>query len=127
MHKENSIICSIPCCDNQHQDILRLQGDLDTPFLKIHFDSLIKEAGNIELQLNKTNISNIHEIIRLQCRSLNVEKQIAKHIPFYLKKITQKKCVQYSGPVRARQARIEYNRNGEIILNYDFFYVPIED
>ena len=101
-----------------------VQTDLDTPLLDIHIDGIVKQVGTIECQLKNTHISNIHEMLNLQYRSLKLEKKVARHLPHYLKKITHKTYVQYSGPVRARQARIEYHEHKGMILNYDFFYVP---
>ncbi|MEK7654803.1 MAG: hypothetical protein AAB323_00920 [Pseudomonadota bacterium] len=120
-----SIPCPAACCENVGEDLLCARKEIDTPFAKICVESQVTEAGSIECRLVKTHMTTAEEIAHLQCCSLKLERQLACQIPHYLDKIKNKSHVHYSGPVRAKQACIQYDGCNGMSLHYDLFYVPI--
>lgn len=119
---------SIPCpsiyCEERDKDLLHIYQAIDTPCVQICLESPVTETDAIECRPARMCISTVEEITRLQCCNLKLEKQLDRHIPNYLSKITNKSHVHYSGPVCAKEASIQYDECGNITMNYDFFYVP---
>ncbi len=120
----HSIPCPAPCCEERVTNLLDIHKGIDTPFVQVCVEGHVNEAKSIECRLVKTCMTTAEEIAHLQCCSLKLEKQLACQIPDYLSKITSKSHVQYSGPVRAKQATIQYDGCNGMTLNYDLFYVP---
>lgn len=120
----HSIPCPSACCQEVEISPLCTQGKIDTPFVQVSIEGQVTETGAIECCLMKTYMTTIEEMVNLQCCSLKLEKQLACHIPNYLNKIKNKSHVQYAGPVRAKQACIQYDGCNGMTLNYDLFYVP---
>jgi hypothetical protein len=119
-----SVPCPSFCPEEKDINILHLQKTIDTPFVQVCIEGCVTETNAIECHLTKTHLKTVEEIQKLQCCSLKLERQLACQIPHYLSKITHKSHIQYSGPVRARQASIQYDDCNGMTLNYDLFYVP---
>ncbi len=122
----HSIPCPSACCEKVEADLLCVHKEIDTPFVDVCIESQITEAGSIECRLVKTCMTTVEEIAHLQCCSLKLERQLACQIPDYLSKIKHKSHVEYSGPIRARQASIQYDGCNGMMINYDLFYVSVD-
>lgn len=125
MHKNNYqfVPCPTCCCEEADVNLLTVQKEIDSPLVQVCIEGQVSETCAIECRLIKTHMTTIEEMSRLQCCSLKLEQQLAQHIPNYLKKVSNKSHVCYSGPVRAKQASIQYDGCNGMTINYDFFYV----
>lgn len=120
----NSTPCPSACCGETDANLLRIHKGIDTPLMKVCIDGPVTDADSIQCRLVKTYVTTVEEIAHLKCCSLKLERQLVCQVPHYLGKITHKSHVQYSGPVRAKQACIQYDECHGMTLHYDLFYVP---
>lgn len=121
-----SIPCPSACCEEMDANLLCIHKEIDTPLMDVFIEGQVTEVGTIECRLGRPHMTTVQEIAHLQCCSLKLERQLACQIPHYISKIKNKSHVQYSGPVRARQACIQYDGYNGMTLNYDLFYVPTQ-
>lgn len=116
--------CPIACCPNMPVQRFLAQGIINDPFVQVVLNGPINNANVIQCRLTNVNLMTPQDVCALQCRCIQMENQLAVNIPDYLNKLQGRCQAQYSGPVRAKQACINYKECGEVTLNYDLFYVP---